>query len=59
MRILVCEGFGFWVFYSSIELTFISWRRGSFLVETILVNACILRDTFFIGTLLIRVNRGA
>ena len=58
MRTLVCEGFGGGG-YSSIELTFMSWRRGSFLVGKILVNACILRDTFLIGTLLIRVNRGA
>ena len=56
MRTLVCEGFG--GFYSSVELTFVSWQKGSFLVGKILVNAHILRDPFLIQTLLIRVNVG-
>ena len=49
---------GFWNFYSSVELTFISWRGRSFLVGKILINTCILRDPFLVETLLIRVNCG-
>ena len=45
-------------FYSSVELTFVPWRRGSFLVGKILINTCILQDPFLIGILLIRVNHG-
>ena len=52
---LNCEGFG--GFYSSIELTFISWRRRYFLVEKILINTCILRDSSLVGIPLIRVKR--
>ena len=58
MRILVCEGFEVFTFYSSVELIFISWWRGSFLVRKILINACILQDPFLVEILLIRVNRG-
>ena len=57
MRTLVCEGFG--GFYSSVELTFVSWQSGSFLAGKILVNAHILWDPFLIRTLSIGVNRGA
>ena len=48
----------FWGFYSSAELTFISWWRGSFLVGKILLNTRISWDFFLIGIPLIRVNRG-
>ena len=34
---------GFWGFYSNIELTFVSWRRRSFLTGKIFINACILQ----------------
>ena len=44
---LICEDF--WNFYSSIELTLISWWRGYFLVEKILINTRNLRDPFLIG----------
>ena len=43
-------------FYSSVELTFVSWRRRSFLVGKILINTCILRDPFLVEIPLIRVN---
>ena len=56
MRTLVCEGFG--GFYNNVELTFVSWRGRSFLVEKILIKARIWRDPFLVGTLLIKVNRG-
>ena len=46
-RTLICEGFR--VFYSSVELTLISWWRGYFLVEKILINTRNLRDPFLIG----------
>ena len=44
-------------FYSSVELTFVSWQRRSFLVGKILSNARILRDPFLEEIPLIRVNR--
>ena len=44
--------------YNSVELTFVSWQRGSFLVGKILINTCILRDHFIIGIPLIRINCG-
>ena len=44
-------------FYSSVELTFVSWRRRSFLVGKILINTCILRDPCLVEIPLIRVNR--
>ena len=56
MHILVCEGIR--GFYSSVELTFVSWWRESFLIGKILVNACILRKPFLIRNLSIWVNRG-
>ena len=59
MRILVCEGFEVFTFYSSVELIFISWWRGSFLVGKIFINERILWDPFLIRILLIRVNREA
>ena len=59
MRTLVCEGFEVFTFYSSVELIFISWRRGSLLVGKIFVNARILRDPFLIRILSIMVNREA
>ena len=46
-RTLICEGF--WSFYNSVELTLISWWRGYFLVEKILINTRNLRDPFLIG----------
>ena len=33
---------GLWGFYSSVELTFVSWQRRYFLVEKILINDHIL-----------------
>ena len=48
---------GFWSFYSSIKLTFVSWRGRSFLVGKIIINTHILLDPFLVRTLLIRVNR--
>ena len=45
-------------FYSSAELTFVSWRRGSFFLGKILLNTRISWDFFLIGIPLIRVNRG-
>ena len=57
MRTLVCEGFG--GFYSSIGLTSIPWLRRSFLVGEILFNSHILRNSFLVGLLFIRVIRGA
>ena len=44
-------------FYSSVELTFVSWRRRSFLVGKILFNTHILRDPFLVEIPLIRINR--
>ena len=41
---LVSEGFG--GFYSSTELTFVSWWRGSFLIGKTLLNTSILWDFF-------------
>ena len=49
---------GFWGFYSSIELTFVSWQRGSFLVGKIFINTCILRDPFLVGIRLIGFGHG-
>ena len=45
-------------FYSSIELTSVPWRRGSFLIGKIFINTRILQDPFLVRILLIRVNRG-
>ena len=56
MRTLIFEGFG--GFYSNVELTFVPWRRGSFLVGMILSNTRIVQDLFLVGILLIKVNRG-
>ena len=56
MRTFVCEGSG--AFYSSVKLTFVSWRRRSFLVGEILINTCILRDLFLIEIPVFRVNCG-
>ena len=56
MCTLICEGFGF--FYNGLELTSISWQRGSFLVGKILINTRILQDLFLVRILLIRVNHG-
>ena len=56
MHTLVCEGIR--GFYSSVELTFVSWWRESFLIGKILVNARILREPFLIRNLSIWVNRG-
>ena len=47
---------GFWSFYSSVELTFISWQKGSFLMGKILIKVRILQDPFHITILLIRVS---
>ena len=47
---------GFWSFYSSVKLTFVSQRRRYFLVEKILINAYILRDSFLVEIPLIRVQ---
>ena len=49
---------GFWVFYSSIDLTSAPWPRRSFLVGEIFFNSCILRNPFLVGVLSIRVERG-
>ena len=49
---------GLWGFYNSVELTFISWRRRTFLVGKILINTRILWNPFLIGIPVIRVNRG-
>ena len=46
-------------FYSSMELTSISWQRGSFFVGKILISMRILQDPFLVIILLIRVNHGA
>ena len=54
MRTSTCEGFG--GFYSSVELTFVSWWRRSFLVGKILINTRILRDPFRVEIPLIKVN---
>ena len=43
-------------FYSSVELTSVPWRRGSFLVGKILINSRILWDPFLVEILSIRVN---
>ena len=56
MHTFVCEGSG--AFYSSVELTFVSWQRKSFLVRKNLINTCILQDLFLIEILVFRVNRG-
>ena len=56
MCTLVSEGFG--AFIVSIELTFVSWWRRSFLVGKILINTRILRDPFLIGIPVIKVNHG-
>ena len=56
MHTFVCEGSG--TFYSSIELTFISWQRRSFLFGKILINTHILWDLFLIEIPVFRVNRG-
>ena len=46
-----------WGFYSSIELTLVSWAERSFLLEKILINVRILRDSSHIGTPLTRGYR--
>ena len=52
---LICEGFG--GFYSSVELTLISWWRGHFLIEKILINTRNLQDLFLLGIPPIVVGR--
>ena len=46
-------------FYSSVELTLISWWRGYFLVGKIFINIRNLRDYFLTGMPIIMVGRGA
>ena len=41
------------------ELTSVSWQRGSFLEGKILINMRILQDHFLVRIILIRVNREA
>ena len=43
-----------WDFYSSVEVTPIFWVERSFLIENILINVRILRDSSYIGTPLTR-----
>ena len=43
-------------FYSSVELTFVSWWRMYFLVEKILINDRISRDSFLVEISLISVQ---
>ena len=49
---------GFWGFYNSVELVFVSWRRESFLVGKILINTRNWWDPFLIGIPSIMVNCG-
>ena len=42
--------------YSSVELTFVSWWRRSFLVGNIFINLHILWDSFLVKIPLIRFN---
>ena len=56
MCTLICEGFG--GFYSSVELTFVSWWRRSFLIGNIPINTRILWDLFLVEIPLIRVSCG-
>ena len=45
-------------FYNNVEPTFVSYLGRYFLMRKILINACILWDSSYVGIPLTKVNRG-